>query len=206
MSTLVAKETQSLSKMAESNKLCLLLRECAFFTDGKYIEDKIDSDTYQNIVLYSPTNISHWGMKFKDYGISSSRAITDFMKKLLEALEVEYYFFKTYNSGKDSVSCKFQIENLYDDRNWLIVNSANGLAEGTYCGVRNALAHGNIIKYNNFYYLYSVSNNNCNDHYDHPRRESEKQISFLLKIDSLEKLDEFMNLLIPFKVCKLNCS
>lgn len=203
MSALVVKETQSLSKMAKSNKLCLLLRECAFFTYGKYIEDKIDSDTYQNIVLYSPTNTSHLGMKFKDYGISSSRAITDFMKKLLEALEVEYYFFETYNSSKDSVSCKFQIENLnlYDDRNWLIVNSANGLAEGTYCGVRNALAHGNVVKYNNFYYLYSVSSRNNSSHTD-----SEKPISFLLKIDSLEKLGEFMNILIPFKACKLNCS
>lgn len=201
MSALVAEEIWSLSKMAKSNKLCLFLRECAFFTDGKYIEDKIDSDTYQNIVLYSPTNTSHLGMKFKDYGISSSRAITDFMKKLLEALEVEYYFFETYNSGKDSVSCKFQIENLYDDRNWLIVNSANGLAEGTYCGLRNALAHGNVVKYNNFYYLYSVSSRNNSSHTD-----SEKPISFLLKIDSLEKLDEFMNILIPFKARKLNCS
>lgn len=200
MSALVAEEIRSLSKMAKSNKLCLFLRECAFFTDGKYIEDKIDSDTYQNIVLYSPTNTSHLGMKFKDYGISSSRAITDFMKKLLEALEVEYYFFETYNSGKDSVSCKFQIENLYDDRNWLIVNSANGLAEGTYCGVRNALAHGNIIKYNNFYYLYSVSS--CSNS---SQPESKKQISFLLKLDSLEKIDEFIDTLITYKVCKLNC-
>lgn len=200
MSALVAEEIWSLSKRAKSNKLCLFLRECAFFTDGKYIEDKIDSDTYQNIVLYSPTNTSHLGMKFKDYGISSSRAITDFMKKLLEALEVEYYFFETYNSSKDSVSCKFQIENLYDDRNWLIVNSANGLAEGTYCGVRNALAHGNIIKYNNFYYLYSVSS--CSNS---SQPESKKQISFLLKLDSLKKIDEFIDTLITYKVCKLNC-
>lgn len=189
MSNTLKEKLQSFSDTAEHNSLCLAIKDCAFLADAKYTEDEIDPCVYQKIVLYSPTDASHLGKTFEEYGISSSASIKRFVETLLSALKAEHYFFKTYISDKADVSCNLEIECLCDDTNRLIANCGNGISEGIYKGIRNALAHGNIVEYNNFYYLYSVSPRKKNS------TDEEKPISFLLKIDSLDKLAEFVNVL-----------
>ena len=189
MDNMLKEKQQSFSQISEHNSLCLALRGCKFYIDGEYTEAEIDPCIYQKIVLYSPTDASNLGKKFAEYGISSSASKNRFVKTLLSALEVEYYFFKTYTSNKANVSCNLEIERLYDNTNWLIVKCGSSISEGIYKGIRNALAHGNIVEYNNFYYLYSVSPRKKNS------TDEENLISFLLKIDSLDKLAEFVNVL-----------
>ncbi len=193
MDNMLKEKQQSFSQISEHNALCLALRDCDFFIGRHYTKAEIDPCIYQKNVLYSPTDASNLGKKFAEYGISSSASKNRFVKTLLSALKVEYYFFNTYTSNKANVSCNLEIERLYDNTNWLIVNCGSGISESIYKGVRNALAHGNIVEYQKYYFLYSVSSRKQNST-DNSTNE-EKPISFLLKIDSLDKLAEFVNVL-----------
>ena len=53
-------------------------------------------------------------------------------------------------------------------------------------GVRNAIAHGNIIHDGKYYVLYSVSDD---------KKEFDSEVTFFLRIDKLSKLGVFRRVL-----------
>lgn len=172
---------------AKTAKKCIskiTLSELPFWKDHHYLENisEIPFEIYVRLVLASPSKLSNIGTKISK---RAEKHIDEIVNCIVKNLNVKStYFFSAYES-KDSAKENLSNQVVTDSSSFLYMYVPNGFLESLYASIRNALAHGNILKVDNFYYLYSVSPKEISP-------DSEKPVTFLLKIHKLSKLDAYI--------------
>ena len=162
----------------------ITLEDLPFWKNHRYLQDasNILPDIYVRLVLTSPSLQINLGTKISKKAEQHIDEIVDCIIKNLDVKNT--YFFSSYDSRdttKENLSPKIKT----DSGSYICLYAPNGFLESLYASVRNALAHGNIWEANNFYYLYSVSSKESG-------ADSEKTLTFLLKIHKLQKLNAYI--------------
>lgn len=163
------------------NELGFLKKYYVFLTD----EDEINSDIYKSLVLFSPSTQSNLGEKLSK---RIQKHIDELVLDVTKNLDVKNtYFFSSYSSKneiKEDLSPKIKA----DSKTFLCLYCSDCFTESFYASVRNALAHGNIIKSGKYYYLFAVSSKEGEKVSDF-----DKKLSFLLRVQKLDKLDAYIS-------------
>lgn len=155
-------------------------------SEFEFISDKsiIAPETYRDLVLFSPSKESHLGEKITK---RLEKHIDDLVNEVILALDVEnVYFFNSYTSSKDKADLSPRI--LNSNGTFLCLYCCDAFLESFYASVRNALAHGNIVKKGKFIYLYSVSSIEGKE-----VGEKDRKLSFLLKLHKLNNLVAYID-------------
>lgn len=147
--------------------------------------EAIDSDTYKELVLFSPSKQSNLGDKLSKKIL---KHIDELVNEIVKGLDIKHkYFYSSYESKKaDNVDLSQSI--LKDTKTFFCMYCSDNFSESIYASVRNALAHGNIVKKGQFVYLYSLASRN-----DKQLDEKDKKISFLLKVHDLKNLHTYVD-------------
>lgn len=179
------KDKKSYVQTAKNQVSSLTLGELPFI--GKELEyvsdvDNIPSETYKSIVLLSPSKESNLGEKLSK---KIEKHIDEVVNEILNGLDVKHcYFFSSYESKRQKINVAESVKS--DNDNFMYLYCPDAFLESLYVSIRNALAHGNIIRKNKHFYLFSLSSKEKADVYD-------RKITFLLKINKLEKIQAYMD-------------
>lgn len=152
-----------------------------------YIDgSQIDPDLFKRLVLLTPTTQSNLGKKFNQYIINNNN-LQEYIEELCERLKLDdKFFFTSYASDNEKNKNLFsEVKN--GKTNMMVLKKNSGLKESLYSSVRNALAHGNIIKHKKGYALFSFSGN------DNNKGEIDRCLSFYLWVKDLELLKAYVN-------------
>lgn len=143
--------------------------------------DSLSSDVYKDIVLLTPSKESNLGVKFST---KLEKHIDSLVNYIIDGLDVkDCYFFSAYESKSPKNNLAEKIKT--DSKSFICLYCPDSFLESLYASIRNALAHGNIIQKGNYYYLFALSSKEKADILD-------RNITFLLKINKLEKLYVYM--------------
>ena len=155
-------------------------KELPFIKD----DSTMSSDIYQKLVLYSPCKESNLGVKISK---KLEQKLTALVDEILKGLDVKHcYLFSAYDP-KDSSKQDLSKSIATQSETFLLLYSPENVSESIYASIRNALAHGNILKHGNHYYLYALSKRGST------KSEQERKLSFLLKIYKLSSLCAYIN-------------
>lgn len=152
----------------------------------EFITDKsiISPETYRDLVLFNPSKESNLGEKITK---RLEKHIDDLVNEVASALDVKrIYVFNSYESRKGKEDLVPRI--MTDNGTFMCLYCSGAFLESFYASIRNALAHGNIVKKGKFIYLYSVSSKEGLE-----VREKDRKISFLLKVHNLNNLAAYIN-------------
>jgi hypothetical protein len=175
------------TKQAKENKLDITLKELDI-DPASYQFDrsrKLD-ELFCNLTVYTPTMQSHYGEKFSAFPRLTQRELDGFLGRVFSALGVKkVYLYETYSDRTKNKT------DLYDDvvnetGTMLCLRCDSGVKESLYMAVRNAIAHGNIVRRGDYYELYSVSDQT---------KEYDSNVTFFLRIKKLEKLKALITIL-----------
>ena len=158
----------------------------------EFVSDKsfIVPETYRDLVLFSPSKASNLGEKITK---RLEKHIDALVKEVISALDVKtIYFFSSYTSSKDKEDLAPKITN--NNGTYMCLYCSEAFLESFYASIRNALAHGNIVKKGKYIYLYSVSSKEV-----HEAGEKERKLSFLLKVHNLNNLGAYITAFEKFK-------
>jgi len=163
--------------------------------NSKLVDDNIsiNKDVFYKLIFNTPTNANlNYGIKFKSIKSLNGKKSNSFLNEIFDLLSItseNILLFSCFKSKKNRN--KITKENIKIDSSnlFVLLKIDNGVKESLYISIRNALAHGNIIKKNKFYYLFSLSNSN------NKISDNEKKIKFLMKLNNLEQLAIFTNTL-----------
>lgn len=179
---------------SKNNKLLITLRDMGINENAKYVfpEEKYMCEILKRLIALTPTKQSHLGIKFNDCKKLNSSNTEKFLKSIFSGLGINddnIYLFETYTERKR------KRENLYntvkrDTCRMLVLRCDNGVKQSLYSAIRNALSHGNIIKQDENYILYSIKDD---------KREYDCEISFFLRISNIRKLDSLYKTLDKYK-------
>lgn len=176
---------------SKKKQLSLSLTDLGFDHDSS-VYSLMENDIrqfYIKLVLYTPTAQSHQGLKFKDYSGISKRTTDKFIRDIINSLGVHnVYFFSSYNSRKKENDYYDSITS--DAGSFLCAYCDGAIKDAIYGGVRNALAHGNVLYDKSYYYLYSVQDEHA---------EYTSNIKFLLKIKRLSSMKAFCKVLEKYR-------
>ena len=145
----------------------------------------IKREIYDNYILYSlsESSIKNKNIKFKNNKFS----------KFITNIDHE-----VFNNKFDFVKVKEENDKINIEKyanNYLIVTNHFGFNTIFQC-LRNCIAHGNIILYKNYYYLFQVADYKKSDTIDNIIN---KKLKFLLKIKKLDYLSSIYNDALKFK-------
>ena len=137
---------------------------------------------FSDLVVFTPSKQSHLGKKLSEYSRLNSRNTEKFLQDVFSALGIKQnvFLFKTFIPTKRKLNDVFP-DVIKSTDQLLILRCDSGVKESLFMAVRNAIAHGNIVYDGKFYTLYSVADD---------KKEYESEITFLLRIDRLEKLSK----------------
>lgn len=172
-------------KVSKQQVCKLTLREMSCI--GKQLNFILDTssilpDTYKDIVLMSPSKESNLGIKISS---KLEKHIDEVVTYIMNGLDIQNcYFFSAYESKSNKTNLALKIKT--DSKNFICLYCPDAFLESLYSSIRNALAHGNIIQKGNHYYLFAVSSKEKCDILD-------KNITFFLKINKLEKIQTYMD-------------
>lgn len=177
--TIVKKSKKCVCRLS-LDKLGFSYKNCNFLDDEK----AIPSDVYTSIVLFSPSTQSNLGVKLSN---KIKKHIDELVLEIQKNLDIKNtYFFASYES-KDKTKEYLSVKIKDDTNTYLCLYCSDNFTESLYASVRNALAHGNIIKKDNYFYLYSVSSKGSEKEDDF-----EKSLTFLLCLHKLNKLNAYI--------------
>ena len=169
------------SEQSKNNKLSITLADLNIDEKSVYDFPRTDAldQLFCTLTTYTPTNQSHYGKKFESYKKLNSKTQEKFIQSVLNGLGIKKVFL--YQSFTDRTKNKNNLYNevIKETDTLLCLRCDNGVVKSLYMSVRNAIAHGNIVKKDNFYVLYSVSDDKV---------EYTSNITFLLKITKLTNL------------------
>ncbi|MBO4418502.1 MAG: hypothetical protein J5789_01555 [Oscillospiraceae bacterium] len=158
----------------------------------EFISDKsiIAPETYRDLVLFSPSKESHLGDKITN---RLEKHIDDLVNEVISALDVKtIYFFSFYDSSKNLEDLAPKI--ITNNGTFMCLYCPDAFLESFYASIRNALAHGNIVKKGKYIYLYSVSSKEGKE-----VGEKERTLSFLLKVHKLNNLVAYIDAFKKYK-------
>lgn len=151
----------------------------------QYLEEnnKLSPQIYQQLVLYSPSKESNLGEKLSK---KIEKHIDELVDEIIKGLDVKncYFFdsFSSKNANKTDISPTVKKQT----KPFLLMYCPNSFTESLFVSIRNALAHGNIIFKDNYYYLYSVSNKMGGN------SDLDKSITFLLKLNKINSIESYI--------------
>ena len=181
----------SYSKQAQNQYLSVTLRELGIDESATYItSNKTYNSLFLRLTMYTPTTQSHLGLKFDSYKGLNDRTSRDLVKQIFSGLGVKSIYL--YNSYDSDVATKTNILTrvLADTESMICLKCIQGIRNSLYMAVRNAIAHGNIIRCNGYYILYSVADD---------KKEYDSAITFILRVKSLKRLEAFTKTLDLYK-------
>ena len=169
---------------ADKNCLHISLTDLGISLNSLY-EVKLSSqlnDIFTDLVVFTPSKQSHLGKKLSEYSRLNSRNTEKFLQDVFNGLGIRQnvFLFKTYIPTKRKLNDVFP-DVIRSTEQLLILRCDSGVKESLFMAVRNSIAHGNIVYDGKFYTLYSVADD---------KKEYESEITFLLRIDRLEKLEK----------------
>jgi hypothetical protein len=151
------------------------------FVPDNIIKAAISADIFRDLISFSPSSTSNLGEKLSN---KAKKHIDEIVHDIVSALNVKtIYFYNRFESNKDNV-VDLTHNVLNNSGTFMCLHCPNSLLESLYSSIRNALAHGNIAQKGKFYYLYSVSSQD-----GEKTPETQKKITFLLKVHSLNNLN-----------------
>lgn len=149
----------------------------------KCSEIDIDPETYMHLILYGPSKQSNLG---REISPKITKNINRLVSEIISRLDIKnVYFFDSYRSRKDKKDLQHIVKN--DRRPFIYLYVSDSFVVSLYASIRNSLAHGNILKRGEYYYLYALSSRES-----HTLSENERTLSFLLKIKNFRNLSVFM--------------
>lgn len=144
-----------------------------------------------SLVIYTPTKQSHYGGNFKSYNINNHNT-NMFLDRIFKGLKTKnVYLFSTYRSNSDNKKDIYE-DVINDKESMICLKCDNGVKESLFAGVRNAIAHGNIVKKDDYYILYSVD-------VKKDKSEFESNVNFYMKIKNLNRIKSFYKVLNLYK-------
>lgn len=176
------------SEQSKNNRLSITLGDLDIDDNSIYDFQRTDAldQLFCTLTTYTPTSQSHYGKKFDSYKRLNNKTQEKFLQSLFNGLGIKkVYLYQSFDVRTRNK------KNLYDEvieetESMLCLRCDNGVVKSLYMAVRNAIAHGNIIAKNNYYILYSVSDD---------KNEYTSTITFLLKITKLSNLKALTNTL-----------
>lgn len=136
-----------------------------------------------DLVLFSPSTQSNVGEKISK---KLEKHIDELVDEIVSMLDIKHtYFYSRYTSksSKNDLSQKI----INDNDTFICMYCGNSFLELLYTSIRNALAHGNILKKGKFYYLFALSAQ------EKQLPVTERNLSFLLKVRSFKNLSVYMD-------------
>lgn len=189
-----ANKKNSFLEKAKSQYLKLTLNSLKL-NDSYLVENTIYYNfNLLNLLIYSPNcenkhACSLKGVRKNDYN--------NMINKVFEDCHIEYINFFQFASCKNTNSKKINIINSVKEAitkydNIAIIQTKNGIVKSFYTGLRNAIAHGNILKVNGKYYFYSLNKD--------PKSKSnqEKSISFLLIVNDIMIVNRLVDTILEY--------
>ena len=195
--------SKTYTQQAKSNYLTLPLKELKIDDHSKYVErSQIEclKDLIFNLVTCTPTNQSHLGDKFREYKKIKFKTPDPFLTDIFSRVGIKQanlFLFKNYSTRTKTE--KNEKKNLYKKvinchKEMLCLHCDDGgVINSLYNAIRNALAHGNIVKQNDYTLLYSVNIARKGDN------EYESNVTFFMRIKNIEKLMAFQNVLESYR-------
>ncbi len=157
---------------------------------------EIDSKVYYSLVFLTPTNQSRYGTKFKKLHKFNKRVSDKFLREIFEKLGISndsVLVFDTFNGKKGkSIEVK-DVKEILSNGPFILLKNECGIVNSLYASIRNCLAHGDIIKDAEWYYLFALSSRNIKI------SDEDKKLKFILKIKSLDQLSVLCAALDEFK-------
>jgi hypothetical protein len=190
---------KTLLSQAQKSTLSFTLKDLNISENSNYDIPNQQNITklFEQFVVFTPTNQSHLGDKFDAYKKLNNSTTDNFVRKLLRALDIKLentFFFTAFN--KNNGCNVLNPIPLITQFNYptLCLNCTNGIKNALYSNLRNAIAHGNIVCFDNSYILYSLTSTNKEQ-----KNEYSTHISFLLRVHSLKKLEAFITVLEEYR-------
>ena len=193
------------TQQAKSNYLTLTLKELGINNHSNYVKrEQIDNlkDLIFDLVTCTPTNQSHVGDKFREYKQLKFKTPDPFLSAIFSKLDIKQanlFLYKNYSIRTKAKTEKNEKNNLYEkvincQKEMLCLHCDDcGVISSLYNAIRNALAHGNIVKQKDYTLLYSVNIAKKGDN------EYESNITFFMRIKNIEKLMAFQSVLESYR-------
>lgn len=146
----------------------------------------IEASEYREIILYSPSGQSNLGAQLSKSFYENVEFVLDEIKRENDLKDI--FLFSSFKSSNKKTDIGKTIKEKRSAFLLLHTNNTKyGILSSLYSCLRNALAHGNIVKKGKFYYLYSVKKVK-------EIEDKDCKITFLLKIYKLENIKTFMEI------------
>lgn len=152
--------------------------------------DKKLAEFYLPLVVNAPVKAS---IRYKENKLNIKRNKTDsVVRKLIKGLgikEKDAFTFKYNSEAKDNnkkSDIKGKVLSSYNQK--IIWQDGQGILMSLYCGVRNALAHGNICYKNGRVVLFAVKEEISVDVFS-------SMVTFYLEIKELDSLSAFVDII-----------
>ena len=181
----------TIKKQSENNCLTICLNDLGIDKDSDYTftrNDKLDKLMLE-LTIYTPSVLSHYGSKLKEHTKLNNHTTNDFLLKLFNATGVkDVYSFTSFTSEKHNSHDLYK-EIISTKNTFVFWKNQNGIVESLYAGLRNSIAHGNIVFKDDHFMLYSVVKGD----------EYTSRLTFCLKIKKLIALKQFIEMLKYYK-------
>ena len=183
------------SQQAKKNKLEITPRHLNIDENSVYEFQRTAEldEIFCNLTIYTPTSQSHYGKKFGDYPRLNNSTTNKFLESVFNGLGLKHvYVYETFSERGETKGNKTDLSEavLQTTDEMLCLRCDSGVKISLYMGVRNAIAHGNIVRQGDYYELYSVSDS---------LKEYDSHVTFFLRIKELGKLKKFLQSLEAYK-------
>ncbi len=159
----------------------------------------LDSEIIKRLVVYSPTDASNIGEKFDVFRKLNDKTLNGFMLTLQKRLDIStILFFSSFTERTPGTKTNLLSQFLTDFHNNVpclyLYTGGSGAKDSLFRCVRNAIAHGNIVKKEKYYELFSVSQSKSTT-----KDKTQMPLTFFLRIYRIGKLREFYSLLDEYR-------
>lgn len=185
----------TLQKQSKKRKCILTLSAFKLNTSMLVSNISINKDYFYNLVFLTPTNENRYGIKFKAIAKINKKTTDVFLRTIFAKLNIKeelVAIFTSFDGKKGKPIEKSLLKNSLDAP-FILLKSDNGIKYSLFASIRNCLAHGNILKKGEWYYLFALSSENKKI------SDEEKKLKFLLKIKDLDDLSIFCDVLNDYK-------
>ena len=181
-----SKGKMTFNQIAENNVALLTLADLGVSSSSRYCDlaktsEKREWNSLLKLIVFTPTNQSHLGVKFDAYEKLNTRNLNVFLLKVFSGLgiaENNVFLFNSYTT-KDTNKKNIKDDIVKSTDAMIALRCDSGVLNSLYAAIRNAIAHGNIICEKGYYILYSVRDDK-NEYYS--------ELTFFMRINSLSKL------------------
>ena len=155
--------------------------------------DKLNSDGFKFLILQTPIqDRNKYYFKTKEqYGINSKNTDT-FLKRVCNVLDIgdNFYPFSAFEPKYENINKRDNlVSKLHSANRFMFLYVGNSIVESLFCSLRDAFAHGNILKDEKKYYIFSskkIDDNNT-------------KLKFVLCVDNIDKLFRIKDVLKEFE-------